>query len=96
MATKDETATASAAGASGSSDASVTKCSSCGSTQIDVDPSRAECVCTGCGEVLSASMIVSDIQFEENAHGGASAIGEDGCIIATNRKFVLIRLWAQV
>ena len=53
-----------------------TKCSSCGSTSIDVDPSRGDAVCTQCGEVLETSLIVSDVQFEENAHGGASAIGQ--------------------
>ena len=53
----------------------VLKCESCGSTDIDVDPSRADAVCTHCGNVLESSIIVSDIQFEENAHGGASAIG---------------------
>jgi len=51
------------------------KCDCCGSTDIDVDPSRADAVCTDCGTVLESSIIVSDIQFEENAHGGASAIG---------------------
>jgi len=51
------------------------KCDACGSTDIDVDPSRADAVCTGCGNVLESSIIVSDIQFEENAHGGSSAIG---------------------
>ena len=51
------------------------KCDCCGSTEIDVDPSRADAVCTQCGNVLESSIIVSDIQFEENAHGGASAIG---------------------
>lgn len=29
-----------------------------------------------CGDVLESSLIVSDIQFEENAHGGSSAIGQ--------------------
>ena len=51
------------------------KCKSCGSTDIDYDPSRADAVCTNCGIVLESSIIVSDIQFEENAHGGSSAIG---------------------
>ncbi len=54
------------AGTSGSSG----KCGSCGSTSIDVDPSRAEAVCTNCGDVIEASNIVADVQFEENAHGG--------------------------
>ena len=59
----------------GSGSKKVLKCESCGSTDIDVDPSRADAVCTHCGNVLESSIIVSDIQFEENAHGGASAIG---------------------
>ena len=51
------------------------KCNACGSTDIDVDPSRADAVCTNCGNVLESSIIVSDIQFEENTHGGSSAVG---------------------
>ena len=51
------------------------KCNGCGSADIEVDPSRADAVCTSCGNVLESSIIVSDIQFEENAHGGSSAIG---------------------
>jgi hypothetical protein len=38
------------------------KCNCCGSTDIDVDPSRADAVCTHCGNVLESSIIVSDIQ----------------------------------
>ena len=38
------------------------KCDACGSTDIDVDVSRADAVCTGCGNVLESSFIVSDIQ----------------------------------
>ena len=38
------------------------KCDCCGSTEIDVDPSRADAVCTQCGNVLESSIIVSDIQ----------------------------------
>ena len=52
------------------------KCNSCGSTEIDIDPARADAVCTACGIVLESSIIVSDVQFEENAHGGSSAIGQ--------------------
>jgi len=37
------------------------KCTGCGSTDIDVDPSRADAVCTNCGNVLESSIIVSDI-----------------------------------
>lgn len=60
---------------SGSGSKKSLKCDSCGSTEIDIDPSRADAVCTSCGNVLESSIIVSDIQFEENAHGGTSAIG---------------------
>jgi len=51
------------------------RCGECGSADIEVDTTRADAVCTNCGAVLESSIIVSDIQFEENAHGGSSAIG---------------------
>eukprot|EP00090_Calanus_glacialis_P000131 TRINITY_DN10083_c0_g1_i1.p1 TRINITY_DN10083_c0_g1~~TRINITY_DN10083_c0_g1_i1.p1 ORF type:complete len:732 (-),score=223.56 TRINITY_DN10083_c0_g1_i1:193-2340(-) len=51
------------------------KCQSCGSTDIESDSVRADAVCTKCGTVLESGIIVSDVQFEENAHGGSSAIG---------------------
>jgi len=51
------------------------KCQSCGSTDIESDTGRADSVCTKCGTVLESGIIVSDVQFEENAHGGSSAIG---------------------
>jgi len=51
------------------------KCESCGSTDIESDPVRADAVCTKCGTVCESGLIVSDVQFEENAHGGSSAIG---------------------
>lgn len=51
------------------------KCS-CGSTDIEVDPARGDAVCTNCGSVLEDSLIVSEVQFEENARGAASAIGQ--------------------
>ena len=37
---------------------------------------RGDAVCTECGAVQESNLIVSDIQFEENAHGGSSAIGQ--------------------
>lgn len=49
-------------------------CSSCGGTDIEVD--RGVAVCTSCGVVLEENCIVSEVQFEENAYGGASAIGQ--------------------
>jgi len=51
------------------------KCKSCVSTDIESDSVRADAVCTKCGTVLESGIIVSDVQFEENAHGGSSAIG---------------------
>ena len=51
-------------------------CQSCGGTDIDVDPSRGIAVCTNCGVILEENCIVSEVQFEENAYGGASAIGQ--------------------
>lgn len=52
------------------------KCKSCGSSEIDHDQARGDTVCMGCGSVLEHSIIVSSIQFEDNAHGGSSAIGQ--------------------
>lgn len=51
-------------------------CQNCGGTDIDVDQSRGIAVCTSCGVVLEENCIVSEVQFEENAYGGASAIGQ--------------------
>lgn len=52
------------------------KCTNCGSLDLDTDPARGDVVCTNCGTVLEHSAIVSEVQFEENAHGGSSAIGQ--------------------
>lgn len=51
-------------------------CKSCGSSELEVDPSRGDTVCTNCGTVLEDSAIVSEVQFEENSHGISSAIGQ--------------------
>ncbi|XP_072930052.1 transcription factor IIIB 90 kDa subunit isoform X2 [Epargyreus clarus] len=51
-------------------------CKHCGSSEIEVDPSRGDAVCTNCGSVLEDNLIVAEIEFQENAHGGASAIGQ--------------------
>ena len=51
------------------------KCQNCGSAEIESDSSRADSVCTKCGTVCESGIIVSDVQFEENAHGGSSALG---------------------
>ncbi|EFX79436.1 hypothetical protein DAPPUDRAFT_304854 [Daphnia pulex] len=51
-------------------------CKSCGGTDVEVDNARGIVVCTNCGVVLEENCIVSEVQFEENAYGGASAIGQ--------------------
>ncbi|CAH0594115.1 unnamed protein product [Chrysodeixis includens] len=52
------------------------KCKHCGSSDIEVDPARGDAVCTSCGSVLEDNIIVAEIEFQENAHGGASTIGQ--------------------
>uniref|UniRef100_A0A1B6D7A5 TFIIB-type domain-containing protein n=1 Tax=Clastoptera arizonana TaxID=38151 RepID=A0A1B6D7A5_9HEMI len=52
------------------------KCKNCGSTDLEVDPARGDTICTNCGTVLEDNVIVSEMQFEENAHGGMSALGQ--------------------
>ncbi|GBP35941.1 Transcription factor IIIB 90 kDa subunit [Eumeta japonica] len=52
------------------------KCKHCGSSEIEVDPARGDAVCTVCGTVLEDNIIVAEVEFQENAHGGASAIGQ--------------------
>ncbi|XP_041351283.1 transcription factor IIIB 90 kDa subunit-like [Gigantopelta aegis] len=51
-------------------------CSHCGCTEIDKDTARGDAVCTNCGSVLEDQIIVSEVQFQENAAGGASVIGQ--------------------
>ncbi|XP_068618980.1 transcription factor IIIB 90 kDa subunit [Battus philenor] len=52
------------------------KCKHCGSSDIEVDPARGDAVCTNCGTVLEDNIIVSEVEFQDNAHGGSSAIGQ--------------------
>ncbi|CAH0383428.1 unnamed protein product [Bemisia tabaci] len=52
------------------------KCKNCGSSDLEVDSARGDTVCTSCGTVLEDNIIVSEVQFEENAHGGTSALGQ--------------------
>merc|ERR1719166_366754 len=59
------------------------KCQNCGSNEIESDSTRADSVCTKCGTVCESGIIVSDVQFEENAHGGTSALGT---FVASDRK----------
>lgn len=49
-------------------------CPICGSYELDEDPSRADVVCTQCGNVLEESGIVSEVQFQERA-GGHDVVG---------------------
>ncbi|XP_059164721.1 transcription factor IIIB 90 kDa subunit-like isoform X2 [Physella acuta] len=51
-------------------------CSQCGCTEIDTDPARGDAVCTNCGTVLEDQIIISEVQYQENAAGGASVIGQ--------------------
>lgn len=51
-------------------------CTHCGCSDIDTDQARGDAVCTGCGSVLEDQIIVSEIQFAENAGGGTSVIGQ--------------------
>ena len=64
------------------------KCQNCGSNEIESDSTRADSVCTKCGTVCESGIIVSDVQFEENAHGGTSALGKSGC---TNHYNVVLK-----
>ncbi|GAB6025030.1 hypothetical protein CHUAL_014273 [Chamberlinius hualienensis] len=51
-------------------------CPNCGGSEIDVDHSRGVSCCTSCGLVIENSIIVNEVQFEENAHGGSQLIGQ--------------------
>ena len=52
-------------------------CPSCGSMDIDVDRSRGNAVCTGCGQVLEQNMIVNDTEFIATGVGDSKrAIGQ--------------------
>lgn len=52
------------------------KCSVCNSNEIEIDSARGDEVCTNCGSVLADNIIVSEVQFEENAVGNSSAVGQ--------------------
>lgn len=56
--------------------ASGLKCGNCGSSNIDVEYGRGDAVCTNCGLVIEDTIIVSEVQFEEAAHGTNSAVGQ--------------------
>uniref|UniRef100_A0AAY4BSQ0 C-type lectin domain-containing protein n=1 Tax=Denticeps clupeoides TaxID=299321 RepID=A0AAY4BSQ0_9TELE len=48
----------------------------CGGTDIDVDQSRGDAVCMGCGSVLEDNIIVSEVTFSESSSGKLSAVGQ--------------------
>uniref|UniRef100_A0A667YK85 B-related factor 1 n=1 Tax=Myripristis murdjan TaxID=586833 RepID=A0A667YK85_9TELE len=51
-------------------------CRNCGGSDIDVDQSRGNAVCMGCGSVLEDNIIVSEVEFVETGGGGSSAVGQ--------------------
>ena len=51
-------------------------CKHCGCADIERDTSQGNAVCTSCGSVLEDQIIVSEIQFQENAGGSSSVIGQ--------------------
>ena len=51
-------------------------CSNCGGSDTDIDQARGDAVCMGCGSVLEDNIIISEVQFQEDSIGGASAIGQ--------------------
>ncbi|XP_061599964.1 transcription factor IIIB 90 kDa subunit-like [Cololabis saira] len=51
-------------------------CKNCGSSDIDVDQARGDAVCMGCGSVLEANIIVSEVEFVESGGGGSLAVGQ--------------------
>jgi transcription factor IIIB subunit 2 len=53
-----------------------TVCKNCNGTDIDRDPQLGTTVCTNCGYVLEDSLIVAEVQFQENAGGSSSVIGQ--------------------
>ena len=63
---------------------STSVCAHCGCTDIDKDTARGDAVCTNCGSVLEDQIIVSEVQFQENAAGGASVIGQ---YVSTDGKY---------
>lgn len=51
-------------------------CPNCGGSEIDIDQARGNAVCVACGSVLEDNIIVSEVNFAENALGGTSVIGQ--------------------
>ena len=53
-----------------------TKCKSCGSINIETDPSRGDAVCTDCGTVCEDQLIVCETAFEETSSGNVRMLGQ--------------------
>ncbi len=63
--------------ASGGSGSSAQVCPGCGSADIDIDRSRGDSVCMGCGQVLENNMMVNDTEFMATGVGDSKrAIGQ--------------------
>eukprot|EP00916_Digyalum_oweni_P007483 GHVL01012648.1.p1 GENE.GHVL01012648.1~~GHVL01012648.1.p1 ORF type:complete len:624 (+),score=132.54 GHVL01012648.1:52-1923(+) len=51
-------------------------CLACGCTETDINPTRGETCCAGCGMVLEESAVVANLEFSERAGGGFSLQGQ--------------------
>ena len=51
-------------------------CKQCGCSDVEIDQARGDAVCTNCGSVLEDNIIVSEVQFEQNAAGASNVIGQ--------------------
>ena len=52
------------------------QCKNCGSEDIQNDEASGTAVCTHCGTVMEENLIVSSVEFSENAMGTSSVIGK--------------------
>lgn len=70
-----------------------TKCSNCGSDEIDYDPTRGDAACVACGTVVQQSLIVNEISFAEDGNGRSNMVGQhvgaDGQPASSHHRSVL-------
>lgn len=52
----------------------MSKCKNCGSSEVE--SSYGELICKECGAVVESSVIVSEVQFQENASGFSTVVGQ--------------------
>ncbi|KAG8462428.1 hypothetical protein KFE25_012248 [Diacronema lutheri] len=52
------------------------RCPACGSDATDFDAVKGDTVCLGCGTVIEESAIISEVQFADDATGGARVVGQ--------------------